>query len=116
MSRIDRTGKGGRREPAFRLPLEVVRPCWLIAIGDAERVEVLRSPLVSEGDSWIVPVRRFIAENRLVLAAREAFEDDGWIYGSVEMSVYVTPNVRNGALDGAELSVPWLGAGLAGPQ
>ena len=98
------------------LPFEVVRPCWLIAIGDAERVEVLRSPLVREESSRYEPVRRFIAEHRLVLAAQETFEDADWMFGEVEVSVYVPPAVRNGVLAGTELSLPWHGAGLAGAE
>ncbi|WP_243841462.1 hypothetical protein [Mycobacterium sp. DL592] len=62
------------------------------------------------------PVRRFIREYGLVLAARETFEDDGWMFGRVEMSVYVPPAVRNGVLAGTELSVPWLGAGVAAAE
>jgi hypothetical protein len=101
---------GGRREPASRLPLEIAKPCLLIAIGDTERVEVLRSPLVREEHSMYEPVRRFIAEHGLVLAAQQTFEDDEWMFGKVEVSVYVPPAVRIGVLAGTELSLPWHGA------
>lgn len=90
--------------------VEVVHPCLLIAIGDAERVEVLRSPLVQEDKSMYQPVRRYIAEHGLALAARETFQDDEWMFGEVEVSVYVPPAVRNGVLAGTELSLPWLAA------
>jgi hypothetical protein len=41
------------------------------------------------------PVRQFIADHGLVLAARETFEDAVWMGGEVEMSVYVPPAARN---------------------
>lgn len=88
MTRVDPVGMGGRREPASRLPIEVVRPCWLIAVGDSERVEVLRSPLVRDDDSWLDPIRGYINDHGLVLAAQQTFEDDDWMFGKVEMSVY----------------------------
>jgi hypothetical protein len=46
------------------------------------------------------PVRRFINDHGLVLAAQETFEDDEWIYGQVEMSVYVPPVARNASYAG----------------
>lgn len=99
------------------MKLEIARPCWLIATGDVERVEVLRSPLVREDDSWMDPVRRFIGDHGLVLAARETFLDDDWMHGRVEVSVYVPPAVRNGVLAGTELSLPWYAAAaLAGTE
>lgn len=72
----------------FALPLEIVHPCWLIAAGGSERVEVLRSPLVRDDDSWLEPVHGYIKDHGLVLAAQETFEDEGWMFGKVEMSVY----------------------------
>jgi hypothetical protein len=104
-------GEGGS------FPFEVIHPCWLIAIGDAERVEVLRSPLVREEKSMYEPVRRFIAEHGLVLAAQETFEDDEWMFGEVEVSVYVPPAVRNDVLTGTTISLPWhAAAALAGVE
>ncbi len=76
-------------------PFEAVEPCFLIATGDAERLEVLRSPLVRESDSMYEPVRRFIAQYGLALSAREKFEDDDWMFGEVEVSVYVPPASRS---------------------
>lgn len=76
-------------------PFGVDRPCWLIAHGDAHRLEVLRSPLVTESKRMYAPVRQFIADHGLVLAARETFEDAVWMGGEVEMSVYVPPAARN---------------------
>lgn len=59
--------------------LKVVRPCWLIAHGDAERVEVLRSPLVKHTKRMYQPVPQYIAEHGLVLAAQGTFDDAvGW--------------------------------------
>lgn len=76
-------------------PFGVVHPCFLIANGDADRVEVLRSPLVRAEASMYQPVRRYIEDHGLVLAARESFPDDDWMFGEVEMSVYVPPASRN---------------------
>lgn len=73
----------------------VVWPSFLIATGDAERLQVLRSPLVRDDDQKYEPVRRYISDHGLVLAARETFEDEHWMFGSVEMSVYVPPASRN---------------------
>jgi hypothetical protein len=92
------------------LELEIAHPCFLIAIGDADRVEVLRSPLVREKDSMYEPVRRFIVEHGLELAAQVTFDDEEWMYGQVEVSVYVPPAVRNGVLAGTEISVSWYSA------
>lgn len=76
--------------------IEVVHPCWLIATGDQERVEVLRSPLVRQDDGIYRPVREYIAGHGLVLAARETFPGvPEFMHNSVEMSVYVTPQARN---------------------
>lgn len=79
---------------AARLPIGVERPCWLIASGDSDRVEVLRSPLVRDGHKWLEPIRWHIFENGLVLSTRKTFEDDGWMFGEVEVSVYVPSDVR----------------------
>jgi hypothetical protein len=92
------------------LPFEVLHPCWLIAIGNTERVEVLRSPLVSDDKRMYQPVRSYIAEHGLVLAASKSFDDADWMGGEVEMAVYVPPAVRNGVLAGTELSLPWFAA------
>lgn len=85
----------GEAGKAASPPFGVVRPCWLIANGDDERLEVLRSPLVKDTGRMYEPVRRYIAEHGLVLAARETFEDRDWIFGQVEMSVFVLPASRN---------------------
>lgn len=92
------------------MQLEITKPCWLIAIGDASRIEVLRTPLVRDTDSIYEPVRRFIDEHGLVLAAQETFKDRDWIFGEVEMSVYVPPAVRNGVLAGTAVSLAWHAA------
>lgn len=76
-------------------PLGVIRSGWLIATGDADRVTVLRSFRVQERKRMFQPVRRFIAEHGLVLAARETFVDQDWMGGAVEMSVYVPAATRN---------------------
>ena len=77
------------------MKLEVVHPAFLIATGDTERVEVLRSPLVKDTSRRYQPVRRYIAEHGLVLAAQETFDDPDWMFGEVAVSVYVPPAVRN---------------------
>ncbi|UXA20989.1 hypothetical protein KXD98_23590 [Mycobacterium sp. SMC-4] len=96
--------------------MEIVRPHWLIAHGDSDRVEVLRSPLVRETDPSYEPVRRFIADHGLVLAAQQSFPDESFMFGSVEVSVFVPPAARDGVLAGAALSLPWHGAALAGAE
>ncbi|MCV7230862.1 hypothetical protein H7J73_33135 [Mycolicibacterium komossense] len=77
------------------MPFGVSRPCWLAATGDTDRLEVLRSPLVKDTSRMYEPVRRFIGDHGLALAAQDTFEDADWMFGSVEMSVYVTPAARN---------------------
>lgn len=81
-------------------PFGVTHPCVLIANGDAERLEVLRSPLAREDKSIYKPVRQFIAAHCLVLAAQETFEDVDWMHGKVEISVYAPPAVRNASYAG----------------
>jgi Gene product 70 len=76
-------------------PFGVVRPCWLNANGDAQRLEVLRSPLVKSTSRMYEPVRQYIAVHGLVLAAQETFKDFDWMHGAVEMSVYVPAASRN---------------------
>ncbi|MBS4103962.1 hypothetical protein [Tsukamurella paurometabola] len=91
------------------MQLEIRRPGWLAAIGGTERVEVVRSVLVRDTDPVYRPVSEFIRENGLVLAASETLEDEDFMFGRCETSVYVPPSVRNGVLAGTEISVPWLG-------
>ncbi|WP_241472271.1 hypothetical protein [Mycolicibacterium neoaurum] len=76
-------------------PFGVTHTCMLIAKGDHSRIEVLRSPIVGSTDTLYRPVLDHIAAHNLVLSARETFEDRGWMYGQVEMSVYVAPTARN---------------------
>lgn len=70
-------------------PIDIVRPHWLIATGDAGRIEVLRSLQLRETSPMFAPVKDYIDRHGLVLAARETFEDDNWFLCRVEMSVYV---------------------------
>lgn len=92
------------------MDLEVNEPTFLTAIGDRTRVEVFRSPLVPTDSDMYGPVREFIGQHGLVLAASETFEDEGWMFGKVEASVFVPPHVRNGVIAGTEISFPWLSA------
>ncbi|MUL85036.1 MULTISPECIES: hypothetical protein [unclassified Mycolicibacterium] len=92
------------------MKLEVVEPCWLIAVGDAERVEVLRSPLVTLDDPSYEPIDRFITDHGLVLAVQETWPDPEFMFGQVEASVYVPPSVRNGVLASTEMSLSWYAA------
>lgn len=71
------------------MKLEVVHPTFLIAIGDAERLEVLRSPLVLDTDSLYAPVRQFIEEHSLAPAISESFDDPDWMWGRVDVTIYV---------------------------
>jgi hypothetical protein len=78
------------------MKLEVVHPTFLIAIGDTDRVDVLRSPLVPEDASILGPVREFIDQHQLVPRISETFADADWMFGEVEVTVYAP------ALVGAE--------------
>lgn len=86
---------------SYQLPatvtLDVVDPSWLIATGDGQRVEVLRSPLVESTDADYAPVARFITDHGLVLAAQQTYTDDRWIFGAFEFSVFTSPAARNTA-------------------
>ena len=75
--------------------LELAHPGFLIVNGDTQRLEVMRSPLVTNSKRMYQPVTQFIADHGLVLAARDTFDDADWMHGSVEVSVYVPPAVRN---------------------
>lgn len=99
------TGESGN---TLLLPFEVVHPGFLIAVGNVERLEVSRSPLVRDDDSMYEPVQRFIADHGLVLLDQETFDDDHWAYREVEASVYVPPAVRKGVLAGTATSLPWF--------
>ncbi|TDZ75215.1 hypothetical protein DE4585_01575 [Mycobacteroides salmoniphilum] len=89
------------------MELSVTEPQWLVALGDPTRVDIYRSPVVREDDSIYRPVREYIDNHGLVLAAQETFTDAGWMFGRFEMSVFVPPSVRNGVLAGTETSMPW---------
>lgn len=80
---------------AAPLGIEIADPAWLTAIGHPQRVEVLRSPLVDDTIADYARVLRYIADHGLVLADRETYDDDRWVFGSVEMSVYTSPAARN---------------------
>lgn len=68
--------------------IDVVRPSWLIASGDGNRLAVLRSPLVRERDRMYQPVRDHIAEHGLVLLAQGRRPDPEYMFGEVEVSIY----------------------------
>ena len=73
----------------------LAHPTLLTAIGDADRLEVLRSPLTVSTGRMYGPVGQFIADHGMVLAAQETFDDPDWMYGQFEMSVFVSPASRN---------------------
>lgn len=87
--------------------IELSYPCFLTVIGDADRVEICRSPIVWEDDDWLTPVHEFIEHHGLVLAAQDTFPDTDWMRGEVEMSVYVSPSIRNDVLAGTAMSLPF---------
>jgi hypothetical protein len=70
------------------MKIEVIHPTFLIAVGDTERLEVFRSPVISEDDSWLEPVHQFIEDHGLVPAIPESFADPDWMFGQVEVTVY----------------------------
>ena len=73
--------------------LQINLPHWLIATGDPERVEVLRSLQLRESSPRFAPVREYLDRHGLVLAARQTFDDDDWFLCRVEVSVYVPARV-----------------------
>jgi hypothetical protein len=75
--------------------VSVSKTGWLIANGDTQRLEVLRSPLVTSTKPIYQPVRQFIADHGLLLASQETFPNIDWMFGEVEMSVYLPPASRN---------------------
>ncbi|MCU1697848.1 MAG: hypothetical protein JWR34_3911 [Mycobacterium sp.] len=75
--------------------MNTAKPHWLFASSStAERLEVLRSPLVGDNDDWLEPVQRFIHDNGLVLSARENFVHPHFMWGQADASVYVSPAAR----------------------
>src|SRR4051812_9849688 len=75
--------------------MDTAEPHWLFASSlTAERLEVLRSPLVRDTDDVYEPVHRFIHENGLVLSARENFRHPHFMWGEADASVYVSPAAR----------------------
>jgi hypothetical protein len=70
------------------MKLDVVYPTFLIAVGDTERLEVLRSPVVRQDDPWLQPVHQFIEDQGLVPAISESFDDPDWMFGRVDVTVY----------------------------
>lgn len=92
------------------LAVEIVREHWLYAFGGPERLEVVRSVELRDTDDWYAPVSAYVRDNGLVRAASETFDDEDFMFGRCEMSVYVPPQVRNGVLAGTEISVPWFAA------
>lgn len=71
--------------------IEIVSHRWLIATGGSDSLEVFRSPLVRDDDEDYLPIKQFINDHGLVLATRETFDDDYWVFATVEVSVYVRP-------------------------
>lgn len=73
---------------AEAMKLEVIEPHWLIALGDTQQVEVMRSPLVTDDDESMQPIHRHIADHGLVLAHRETIPNPDFMFGEFELSVY----------------------------
>ena len=68
--------------------LDVVRPCWLTAHGDASRVQVYRSPLVKAGSRMFAPVREHLKDHEMTLVYTEADEDPEWMHGKRIREIY----------------------------
>ena len=75
------------------MKLEVVHPTFLTALGDTQRVEVLRSTWVPADDPWLKPVNKFIADHGLIPAVSVTYDDAGWMFGQVDVTVYAPPLV-----------------------
>ncbi|MGY4650018.1 hypothetical protein [Mycobacterium sp. URHB0021] len=82
--------------------LNIGRPHWLFACGNAERVEVLRSHGLHGDEPEPLQADAYVWEHGLVLLARESFDHPHFMGGGVDGEVYVTPALRN-ALHGFEL-------------
>lgn len=61
--------------------LDIDRPCWLTARGDAKRVEVYRSPLVKPDSQMFKPVADHLADHGLSLVYTDTYDDDGMMHG-----------------------------------
>lgn len=72
--------------------LDIDRPCLLTASGDADLVEVTRSPLVTVGSRLLAPVLDYLASHGLRSVYRETEEDPHWAYGQRIREIYSTEN------------------------
>lgn len=82
---------------AFVSPFLVVHHGWLSAeVVESGSLIVMRSPMLKDSDAWYSPVREYISENRLVLGCRWEEQAPNWMFGRVEVSVFVSPRSRNG--------------------
>lgn len=68
--------------------LDVGRPTWLTAQGDASGVAVYRSPLVKHDSRMFEPVLEFIADHGLGLAYTETEADPDWMHGQRIREIY----------------------------
>jgi hypothetical protein len=96
------------------MALTLNHPHWLYALGDATRVEVLRSPLLRDEDDWWQQVQRFTAKHGLVLAARSTFQEPHFMFGAADAEVYLTPAKRQIAYENGTQLLPDTIAGFAG--
>ncbi len=71
----------------------LAKECWLAAIGDATELRVRRSPILRDSDPMYQPVLQHIAEHGLVEADTDTSPDPGWMFGSVEETRYVQPDM-----------------------
>lgn len=77
-------------------PFRVIKRGWLVAeVVESGALVVTRSRLVKDSDEGYGPVREYVAGNGLVLGSRWEEPAPGWLFGSVEVSVFVTPESRN---------------------
>ncbi|WP_448424523.1 hypothetical protein [Mycobacterium novum] len=70
--------------------IDIDRPCWLTARGDATRVEVYRSPLVKRDSRMSTPVADHLADHGLSLVYTETYDacPSEWMHGQRVREIY----------------------------
>lgn len=92
------------------MEIDIAKECWLYALGNRDRLEVVRSVELRRTDAPYAPVAEFIRDHGLVQLSSLEVSDDRFMFGRVEHAVFVPAQVRNDVLAGTAISLPWLGA------
>lgn len=75
------------------------RPNFLFAIGDSRRLDVNRSPLVTDDDIWLVPIKLFVREHGLVKLSAFNWEQPKLMFGEGTFESYVHPEDRRDGIE-----------------